>query len=405
MNYRARYITTKETNEEHHTQQTDKQSKTHKVNFLKAMSSSNKGSSKPDPIHPMDVQMAVFHCADSFLKQMMVTKLSQCQFALPLLVPHPFTQHIEFPLWTFRQINKSWKIRKTDNDITSKVQSVCTAETPMVSFFRFGPVSSSKSQLMNSLINEKHNTFFHRNCPGSSRTRLLMDGVVEIGFWKNQEISRIQREIKKICEDQHKSHMSEFTQIFIKQMNTRNSNKMFFLKWLRILLDEFTSVDLSNLHHKYNENWSKVLELLESHDKSVQLKTEQTKLDRISEDLQAAACGLEHIIREIGQIYESCLSVKKMKQGLHLNFCCQLAADMMMSGFPLELMEGDAAHVPVMWITAVLDELIQKLADQRVFVLSVLGLHSSGKSTMLNAMFGLQSSPLSDPVLSCYMVT
>ncbi|KAK9954682.1 hypothetical protein ABG768_016731 [Culter alburnus] len=63
---------------------------------------------------------------------------------------------------------------------------------------------------------------------------------------------------------------------------------------------------------------------------------------------------------------------------------------MMISGFPLELMDGDAAHVPLTWVTAVLDELVQKLGDQKVFVLSVLGIQSSGKSTMLNAMFGLQ---------------
>ncbi|KAA0706284.1 GTPase 1 Interferon-induced very large [Triplophysa tibetana] len=65
-------------------------------------------------------------------------------------------------------------------------------------------------------------------------------------------------------------------------------------------------------------------------------------------------------------------------------------AEMMMSGFPLELMDGDAAHVPLIWISAVLDKLNQKLGDQRVFVLSVLGIQSSGKSTMLNAMFGLE---------------
>ncbi|XDV11684.1 hypothetical protein PO909_000549 [Leuciscus waleckii] len=54
-------------------------------------------------------------------------------------------------------------------------------------------------------------------------------------------------------------------------------------------------------------------------------------------------------------------------------------------------MDGDAAHVPHVWISAVLEELIQKLGHQtRVFVLSVLGLQRSGKSTMLNAMFGLQ---------------
>ncbi|XP_051742725.1 interferon-induced very large GTPase 1-like isoform X2 [Ctenopharyngodon idella] len=131
----------------------------------------------------MDLQMAVFHCADGFLKQLMVTKLSQCQYALPLLVADQDKQQIEFLLWTFRQINKSWKIRNTNNEIISQTQPIYKAETPMVSFFRFGSVSSSKSELMNSLIDEKHNTFFHRNCPGSSRTRALMDGVVEIAWF------------------------------------------------------------------------------------------------------------------------------------------------------------------------------------------------------------------------------
>ncbi|KAI2666961.1 Interferon-induced very large GTPase 1 [Labeo rohita] len=97
-------------------------------------------------------------------------------------------------------------------------------------------------------------------------------------------------------------------------------------------------------------------------------------------------------MREIGQIYESCLSVKKNKKDLQFDYSSlpSLAAEMMISGFPLELMDGDAAHVPVIWISAVLDQLIQKLGHQRVFVLSVLGIQSSGKSTMLNVMFGLQ---------------
>uniref|UniRef100_A0A8C1VCZ9 VLIG-type G domain-containing protein n=1 Tax=Cyprinus carpio TaxID=7962 RepID=A0A8C1VCZ9_CYPCA len=531
-------------------------------------------------VHPMDVQMAVFHCAHGLLKQLMVTKLSQCQFALPLLVPHPFTQQIEFPLWTFRQINKSWKIRNTSDEIISQTQLIYKAETPMVFFFRFGSVSLSKSQLMNSLINEKHNTFFHRNCPGSSRTRELMDGVVEISWFcpsgsdddnftdcvafcnlhgdagehekqlqilthmssvnvvllprlqkndrrmikfqelnkdskpsiclltendstlikirkgkyniglkdrnqsdvseelrraindclsesshtfrledvskhseirvdeeddedcrrgreaaqkmmsllkkkdlreikesflphqgklwhqwsqKNKElhrprgdeiemdISRKQAEMKKIREQQHESDISEFMKLFIKEMKSDAANdKMFFLKWLRILLYEHTSAELSALHHNYKEKWSEItVVILKEKHKFEQLKSE---LKRISKDLQAADFGLEHIMREIGQIYESCSSVKKNKKDLQVDFSYlpSLAAEMMISGSPLELMDGDAAHVPVIWISAVLDQLLQKLGDQRVFVLSVLGLQSSGKSTMINAMFGLQ---------------
>ncbi len=183
MDYRARYIYVDKARQQDHTQHRHTDLSEDSGDIFKAVSLSNKGTSQSERIHPMDVQMAVFHCADGFLKQLMVTKLSQCQYALPLLVPDPFTQQIEFPLWTFRQINKSWKMRNKNNEIISQTQPIYKAQTSMVFFFRSGSVSSSKSQLMNSLINEKHNTFFHRNCPGSSRTRVLMDGVVEIAWF------------------------------------------------------------------------------------------------------------------------------------------------------------------------------------------------------------------------------
>nr|XP_004569258.2 interferon-induced very large GTPase 1-like [Maylandia zebra] len=137
-------------------------------------------------VHPMDIQMAVFHYSDSFLKQMMVTKLSQCQYALPLLVPDPVTKEIQFPLWTFREITKTWKVTQIKDDstiVTMKSVPVYKAETTLVSFFRLGSLSVSKSQLMNTLINNRHDTFFHRNCPGSTKSCYLMDGVAEIAWY------------------------------------------------------------------------------------------------------------------------------------------------------------------------------------------------------------------------------
>ncbi len=188
INYKARSITVTKTSEHHNgKQQKAKQSSADDVDVFSELfeepSLSNERKSSTDPIHPMDLQMAVFHCADGFLKQLMVTKLSQCRYALPLLVPDPFTQQIEFPIWTFRDINQNWKIKDNNNEIISKTEPVCKTETPMVFFFRFGSVSSSKSQLINHLINERHHTFFHRNCPGSSKTRVLMDGMVEIAWF------------------------------------------------------------------------------------------------------------------------------------------------------------------------------------------------------------------------------
>ncbi len=105
MDYRARYINVRESNYVDQIQQIDDD--LFEDDIFESMFLSNEGTSQSEQIHSMDVQMAVFHCADVFLKQLMVTKLSQCQYALPLLVPDPFTRQIEFPLWTFRQIHKS----------------------------------------------------------------------------------------------------------------------------------------------------------------------------------------------------------------------------------------------------------------------------------------------------------
>ncbi|KAL0198945.1 hypothetical protein M9458_007485, partial [Cirrhinus mrigala] len=349
----------------------------------------------------MDVQMAVFHCADGFLKQLMVTKLSQCQYALPLLVPDPFTQQIEFPLWTFRQINKSWKIRNNNNECI-QTKMVYKVETPMVFFFRFGSVSLSKSQLMNSLINEKHDTFFHRNCPGSSRTRVLMDGVVEIAwFCPSGSYDDKFTECVAFCnlhsdageyelQLQILTEMASVNVVLVPRLDrdAKHAAKMQNLlkdvsKHSDITVDEEDDDDC----RRGREAAQQMMSLLEN-----------KNLTEIKESFLPHQGKLWHqwcqknkeLHRPQGDeiemdIYESCYSVNENKKDLQFHFSSlpRLAAEMMISGFPLELMDGDAAHVPVIWISAVLDQLIQKLGDQRVFVLS-------GKSTMLNAMFGLQ---------------
>ncbi|XP_036069238.1 interferon-induced very large GTPase 1-like, partial [Oryzias melastigma] len=539
--------------------------------------------SKQDHVHPMDVQMVVFHCSDSFLKQNMITKLSQCQYALPLLVPDPAAADIECPLWTFRQIRKTWKkteIKDNSKTISIKSLPICKAETPLVSFFRLGSLSQSKSQLMNTLINDRHNTFFHRNCPRSTKSRHLMDGVVEIAWYcpagkdndsfsdcigfcnlhgdsllmekqreilteissvlvvlvpaleKGQESSEVistlfrtpnllivltadndcgavqikpqkykvglkdrsqsdvseelREIIRKILSGSNKSfnlelmsnisgvrvdeddtvcqngksaamnivkliqdmdvsrikdtflpcqgqlwhewcrtnkerfHLrgniekeksqkdQQLIQIRQKQcaascselmksfthslMSLEQKDKEYFLKWTQILIDELSSKNLSAILQTYDEKWSEVLTVKKKHDKSDQLKVKQTELEQISQKLQAATFGLEHIFREMSQIYEAHQSLKRQTHCRHTEWVKypELAADLMISGHPMELMDGDAGHVPLTWISGLLQEVIKKLGDQRVFVLSILGVQSSGKSTMLNAMFGLQ---------------
>ncbi|KAF3700492.1 Interferon-induced very large GTPase 1 [Channa argus] len=417
----------------------------------------------------MDVQMAVYHCSDSFLKQNMVTKLSQCQYALPLLVPDPVTMDIECPLWTFRQIIKTWKITQTkdnSNIVTMKNMPICKAETPMVSFFRLGSLSVSKSQLMNTLINDRHSTFFHRNCPGSTKSRHLMDGVAEIAWYcpagkpndaftdctafcnlhgdallieKQRDILTEKSSVNVVLlptlekvqmkEGKYRIGLKEKSQADISENLKRIIGEILFgphqsfqletmadVSGIRIdeddkvcqkgksaamkmvnlfqgmdvskIKDQFLPCqdDLSSILQSYDEKWSEVLALKKKHDKSNLLNIKKSELEEISNKLQSATFGLEHIFREMGQIYEAHKALNQTDWSKYP----ELAAELMISGHPMELMDGDAGHVPLTWISSLLDEVIRKLGDQRVFVLSILGVQSSGKSTMLNAMFGLQ---------------
>ncbi|XP_062421754.1 interferon-induced very large GTPase 1-like isoform X2 [Pungitius pungitius] len=596
LDYRARYVPIKKENPELNSPNPDQNftvgTDDDDLDDFFSNNSDFDQSNLKTHVHPMDVQMAVFHCSDSFFKQNMITKLSQCQYALPLLVPDPVTMDIECPLWTFKQIRKTWKITEMKDDtntVTMKSMPICKAETPMVSFLRLGSPSLSKSQLMNTLINERHNTFFHRNCPGSTKSRHLMDGVAEIAWYcpagkpndaftdciafcnlhgdalsfekqceiltdkssvnvvlvptleKNDKISavisalykfdrplicliadsdrvgvekkkgkykmglnnrsqsEVSEELREIigkilsgshsffqlesmndvsgikvdeedavcqkgksaamkivellkgievskikdtylpCQGQlwkewskiHKElyrlkgnieddkvqkqqkllkkrqeqvnvSFSKPLKMFIESLSTLSGNeKDYFLKWIQILIDALSTDDLSLILQTYDTKWAEVLALkkkkhdkteLLKHDKTELLKEKQTELDKISTKLQSATFGLEHIFREMGQIYEAHASLQKpTKRGpTDWSKYPELAAELMVSGHPMELMDGDAGHVPLTWISSLLEEVIKKLGDKRVFVLSVLGIQSSGKSTMLNAMFGLQ---------------
>ncbi|XP_064197904.1 interferon-induced very large GTPase 1-like [Anguilla rostrata] len=517
-------------------------------------------------VHPMDIHMAVFHCSDDFVRQYIFSKLSTCQFALPLLVPNPFSGEIEFPVWALRQIKKTWQ---------STQQPIFSAQVPIVSFVRLGKSSHSKSHILSNIINQrKHPVFFNRHSEGSMRHCLLMDGVVEITWYcagsserdifdncvafvnlhgdashhprqlqflqevsavtvlllsespLEEEASKTFKELRKsptplitlishaekvqgksqtnikiaaknrneaeltgeiissikqclptkserpsladclriarqkqfrIDEDNEKCkegkeqaehmvsllkgenqkdrqeeeelmnlkgrhlplqgelwenwcrkdkeqyrlhstgersnemvlsdiksekqairlqqlnkafHLSDFMKSFLQCFHqSEENNTLYMLQWLQIFLEEYTTGSYANLQEKDQEP-----------------KGEDKKPKEVS-------FGLQHIMREVSQLYEAVNSVAKSEDFTDiqcLDTLPRIGAQMLIAGYPLELMDGDVAHVPLDWIKAVFDKLIQKLGDKKVFVLSVLGLQSSGKSTLLNTMFGLQ---------------
>ncbi|KAK7879143.1 hypothetical protein WMY93_034073, partial [Mugilogobius chulae] len=514
LDYRARYIQAQQENTREQIETDD---------FFDT-EEDYKSKSEQTQIHPLDLQMAVFHCSDSFLQQKMVTKLSQCQYALPLLVPDPFSEDILCPLWTFRQIQKTWKKTKDNLNVVTKSMPICKAETPMVFCF-----------LHQHLINDRHPTFFHKNCPGSTENRLLFEGVAEIAWYcpsgkpndfkdcvafcnlhgdglthhkqlnilmemssinvvfvpkmdrdhdsakviksliespkplivliennsdcvvqlknkkykykvglKNRGQFDVSEELKQIIKDILSAAPHNFFQLEsmikselkVDEMNASCSKGLSFAEEIMITIKinkdlyRLTGQNIENeksrklVHQRESISsnglrsfWTPMLQTVCHHccktimknglkfwifrrnltsqnpkQAEAELKSKQDELAKITNNLQSATCGLEHIFREMAQIYEAHKSLDKPPNAEQTDWSKypELAAELMISGHPMELMDGDAGHVPLTWISSLIDEVIHKLGDKRVFVLSVLGIQSSGKSTMLNTMFGLQ---------------
>ncbi|XP_030044337.1 interferon-induced very large GTPase 1-like [Microcaecilia unicolor] len=595
LDYRARYLVCKGVNEME--QVIDNSFNTlENMNELSDVdeffSDVNEVTHKPEgncqtPVHPMDVHMAVFLCANNFMRQNLTIKLSLCQFALPLLITNPCTSEIEFPLWSFRQVKKRWQRRTKNKDlVTNRCEEkfVSEIETPVISFIRFGDSVSSKSQILNSLLSkQKHDVFFHRHCRGSSKEGLLMKGVVEIAWYcpggkdddsfdncvaftnlhgdarehepqlqflqeiasvnvillsesdrnekgkqillhffnspkpliclcadkekipacksrnkvkigiknrneadlvnelamtikhmlamtdstfrldrcvdiaskyafiidendedckegkntaetllsllkenkisdmkrnllplqgelwhkwckKDKELTRllqkgnksieqyrsdIESEKRAIRNDQLKKAfpLNDLMRSLLEILNFQTDEvKMYFLQWFKTFIDNLSHDHLSKLYNEYHVVWSNMKQAGKHNNDLV--KKMQKQLDSLSNEINDSTFGLEHLLRELGQIYEAVdMICNKDENILALP---KLAADLMISGHPIELMDGDTAHVPLKWVGDILDNLIEKLGDKKVFVLSVLGIQSTGKSTLLNSMFGLQ---------------
>ncbi|CAC5363064.1 unnamed protein product [Mytilus coruscus] len=170
-----------------------------------------------------------------------------------------------------------------------------------------------------------------------------------------QEMHQIRQDQIKICK-----HLGSFMRTFINLLlkSSTNECKMFIL-WLKHFLDE---------------------------------RDLRYRLDKSECHFAEASFRIDHLCREMGQIYEAVFSsktrntkLKKLKKQLPM-----ITARLLLLGLPFEIMDGDTANVPITWVRAVLMNLKDIIGDKKFLTISVLGIQGSDTSTLLNTMFGLQ---------------
>jgi len=94
--------------------------------------------------------------------------------------------------------------------------------------------------------------------------------------------------------------------------------------------------------------------------------------------------GLEHFFREVAHLYELELLRGESNDMLMLP---KKVADLFLNGHYIELLDGDSGQIQMYWLNAIFKHVHEKHPQLRVYVISIIGLQSSGKSTLLNSLF------------------
>ena len=191
--------------------------------------------------------------------------------------------------------------------------------------------------------------------------------------------------------------------VFLNALRTENKVVLhYFMIWLRFRLDDLSREIPPPIYVNIRQKRKELSDIQKKHDETAEKRC-QKELQALDRQLINASFGLEHLLRELGQIYEATTAenaesaAQSSESHSMIKGLPQIAAQLLCDGFPLELLDGDASHIPQKWISAVLNSLATILkgrhgSNPSVYILSVLGVQSTGKSTLLNTVFGVQFS-------------
>ena len=117
------------------------------------------------------------------------------------------------------------------------------------------------------------------------------------------------------------------------------------------------------------------------------------RMKEIHEQITQVSLGIEHFFREMSVVYDNITALGTQSRHLPefkyiFDLLTGAVATVLTEGTAIEIMDGEAVNVPVKWLTSVL-KMVENITEATIFKVSALGAQSCGKSTLLNAVFGL----------------
>ena len=221
-----------------------------------------------------------------------------------------------------------------------------------------------------------------------TQNRMRPADLGNMGLEKFQESERKEKESIRREQLKKANKCSPVMSVFINVLlNESTEVRAYFLEWLKMYLDDHSRKVLPQVQQKC-KHLREMLCKATSEEEAKKIREDLVKQDKALID---ASFGVEHFFCELAQIYECTMELQSEVKASKLRetkMFPEVAAELLLKGYPLEIIDGDAAHIPMKWIKAVLESIKGHIKNSKMFVLSVLGIRSTGKSTLMNTLFG-----------------
>ncbi|XP_053390570.1 interferon-induced very large GTPase 1-like isoform X2 [Mercenaria mercenaria] len=216
------------------------------------------------------------------------------------------------------------------------------------------PVQNKKSKVLGDLVKESYR---NKDSGSSDVIRTRMSEV------RNLEEYDITSSIKSFCHCliEHQNNLSYIH---------------YLLRWVKILLER-----------------RKRTCVRKDVNSSLPCSDDESDRTNLPKNADSPYLEIDHIFREIGHIADFTICSKSDHKNIGfppIPALAKIVATFVAGGYTLELLDGNNFYLPTEWIKLVLTHVHDLIGEQKVLTLSVLGVQSSGKSTLLNTMFGLK---------------
>ncbi|XP_053386960.1 interferon-induced very large GTPase 1-like [Mercenaria mercenaria] len=155
-----------------------------------------------------------------------------------------------------------------------------------------------------------------------------------------------------------------------------------FLRNLKLSIEMATRSTRLKAHEEYRNLFEKLRMM------SAQTDDIHKEFRLLDEKLENQSLSFLDFSREMGHMYEILID-KNINQEYQKKLL-DIAVTILRCGYEIEIMDGRSNWVPIIWVQSILLEIRRRLGNVRIKVITVLGVQSSGKSTLLNIMFGTQ---------------